>query len=83
MLSVLKGGGYYQTGWLAAHQPAIDWDHHTGHIVRKIGRKELDDLRAILDRPEPSRRLTRLGRDCSECFGKMAVAMTRPVAITP
>ena len=28
-------------------------DHSAGHIVGQIGRQELDDLGAILDRPKP------------------------------
>src|SRR5215813_2311805 len=38
---------------LPPNQPAIDRDDRSGHIIGQVGSKELDDLGAILDRPEP------------------------------
>lgn len=37
---------------LATRQSAIDRDHCTGHVIGQVGRKEFDDLGAILDRSE-------------------------------
>ena len=48
---------------------AIDWDDRPRHIVREIGRKELDDFGAILDRPEPPQR---------DQFGPVPVALNAP-----
>ena len=38
---------------LSPHQPAIDRNHCSGHIIRQIRRKELDHLGTILYRSEP------------------------------
>src|SRR5262244_2244980 len=38
---------------LPPNQPAIDRDDRSGHIIGQVGSKELDNLGAILDRPEP------------------------------
>ena len=38
---------------LSSHQSAIDRDHGPGHIVRQVGRKELNHFGAILDTAEP------------------------------
>jgi hypothetical protein len=37
---------------IIGHQAAVDRYHRTGHIVGQVGRKEFDDLRAILDGSE-------------------------------
>jgi len=48
----------------SSRQPALSWDYprtsppsiginRAGHIVREVGRQELDHLGAILDGPEP------------------------------
>ena len=42
----------YPSG-ISPHQSAIHRNHRTGHIVRQVGRKEFDDLGAIVHRPEP------------------------------
>jgi hypothetical protein len=64
---VLKGGGSLR-GWaLSPHQAAIDRDYRTGHIVGQIGRQELDDLGAILDRPKPPK---------GDQLGPIAIALT-------
>src|SRR5215467_8661897 len=38
---------------LSADESPIDRDQRAGHIVGQIGRKELDHLGTILDRPKP------------------------------
>jgi hypothetical protein len=48
------------------HQPAVDRDRRAGHIAGKIGREELDDVGAILDRPAPPK---------ADQFGPVAIAL--------
>src|SRR6266478_5332534 len=57
-------------------------DHRPGHIVGQVGRKELDDLRAILDGAEPPQ-CDQLGWITIALRPGMTVCMIRPVAITP
>ena len=38
---------------LPTYQAAISRDHSPGHVIRQVGRKELDDFCTILNRPEP------------------------------
>jgi hypothetical protein len=65
------------------HQPAIDRDHGSSHIIGQVRRQELDDPRAILDRPEPPQGDQLGSVPVALNVAGMIVAMIRPVAITP
>ena len=68
-------------GRLSAHQPAIDRDHRSGHVVGQIGREELDDFGAILDRPEPPQGTSWARSRLLRLLPGMTLAMIRPVPI--
>jgi hypothetical protein len=67
---------------LPTHQAAIDRDNRARHIVREVGRQELNDFGAVLNGPEPPKSdqlgpiTIALDATRSDCRQIRAVAMT-------